>query len=292
VAIELREIDTVASAEPGQRCNDCSAPLAEDQRYCLNCGARTPGAGPRLAAVAPPSATPGAIAATERPRRWTDAPLTLGAAAAGIGLLLLVLIAGVLIGRSGDQNAKVAAAPPQVIRVAAPTSAATAAPATESFASDWPDGKKGFTVQLQTLANDSPVATVQSAKKAAGDKGAPGVGALNSDDFASLDSGQYVIYSGIYTKRPEAARALKKLKSNFPGARVIAVNDGGGGGGSAGGGKQKTVHKNQLKNLDKLSPQEYSKKSRKLPKTLKLPGKPPPKDNKKPGGGGGSETIG
>jgi len=47
-----------------------------------------------------------------------------------------------------------------------------------------------------------------------------------------------------------------------------------------------------LKKLSSVSAKDYSKQSKKLPKTLGTGGKPPPKDNKKPAGGGGFEEIG
>ena len=48
----------------------------------------------------------------------------------------------------------------------------------------------------------------------------------------------------------------------------------------------------QLKSLDNLSPEQYQKKSQKLPKTVGTGGKPPPKDNKPAAGGGDFQTIG
>lgn len=47
-----------------------------------------------------------------------------------------------------------------------------------------------------------------------------------------------------------------------------------------------------LKKLSKVSAKDYSKQSKKLPKTLGTGGKAPPKDHKKPAGGGGFEDIG
>ena len=41
--------------------------------------------------------------------------------------------------------------------------------------------------------------------------------------------------------------------------------------------------KDQLKELEGLSPKQYQEKAKKLPDTTKLPGKAPPKDDKKPG---------
>jgi hypothetical protein len=290
MTVDVRDPQTGFESDHAAACDECGAPLADDQRYCLNCGTRARSAGPRFGAL--PAYGP----ASEResptgPPRWTERPLTTGAAAAGLGVLALVLIAGVLIGGAGGDDSKVvASSPPQVITVAG---AGAATPAAEqSFTSDWTEGETGYTIELQTLPNDSPVADVEAAKKAASDKGAPEVGALSSDDFSSLDSGNYVIYSGVFAKRGAAARALKKLKNDFPDARIVKVDNGNAGGGGGATRKEKTVDKKELKNLEKLSPQEYQKKSKKLPDKLKLPGKAPPKDNKKPGGGGGGETIG
>ncbi len=123
------------AASPDDRvepCRECGAPLAADQRYCLNCGRRrgeprldfrrygsrpaatangersvngnaSPAAG---AAPVPASAAP----AEGKPQR-DYTPL---AAVGGIAVLGLMLLVGVLIGR-GDGNQ--ATAPPQVVRV-------------------------------------------------------------------------------------------------------------------------------------------------------------------------------
>jgi hypothetical protein len=102
----------------------------------------------------------------------------------------------------------------------------------------------------------------------------------------------------VFDTRKQATKALGRLKSKFPGAKVVKVSAGGGlasqGDPGALSGKKKsaTVGKKQLEQLKKLSPDQYQKKSRKLPDNTKLPGKAPPKDNKKPGGGGGGQVIG
>jgi hypothetical protein len=115
-----------ALGEVGETCRKCAAPLATDQRYCLNCGHRR--GGPRvdfheyLPADDPVamngSAPPGPAAASatappladERPQR-DYAPL---AAVGGIAVLGLMLLVGVLIGK-GDGGSS--SAPPQIVRV-------------------------------------------------------------------------------------------------------------------------------------------------------------------------------
>jgi hypothetical protein len=296
MTIEHEPLPPVAVDEPARPCATCGAPLARDQRYCLNCGERRHGFEPGFVDVIEARAR--RIAAMEVGVLPTAAgaprnPATLLA----VGAFALVGGLGVLIGSiAGGDDKQVAAAPAQVITVAAPPAGA-APTAAAKLTSDWPNGKDGFTVQLQRLDKDaSDVAAVDAAKAAAEAKGAADVGALDADDYSSLDGGSYVVYAGIYETRKQAAKGLRRLRKDFPRAKVIAVSAGGKGDAGALSGKKKeaTVGRNDLKKLQKLSPEEYQKKSRKLPDTTKLPGKAPPKDNKKPGGngGGGADVIG
>jgi hypothetical protein len=116
----------------GEPCATCGSPLAADQRYCLQCGARRAEARiafreilapPPQAVVPPPGVGVPAVApADEPPQRSGPAFL------AGLLCLLLALGVGVLIGRSGNDTPTAAApAPAQVITVggSAPAAAAT-----------------------------------------------------------------------------------------------------------------------------------------------------------------------
>lgn len=115
-------------------CSSCGAALAEDQRYCLNCGQRR--GSPRVdfrrhldqkaTATMEPAPPPGGAGASdaaapvapqpppEKPQR-DYAPL---AAAGGIAVLGIMLLIGVLIGR-GTGSGEESAAAPQVITVGA-----------------------------------------------------------------------------------------------------------------------------------------------------------------------------
>lgn len=103
----------------GEPCRECGAPLAADQRYCLNCGKRR--AEPRLdfrryvsAPEAP--ASNGAVPAPAQPAQPEEKPqrdYTPLAAVGGIAVLGAMLLIGVLIGK-GD-NGGTAAAPAPVI---------------------------------------------------------------------------------------------------------------------------------------------------------------------------------
>lgn len=301
--MERTEIpQTPRLGEEGEACLQCSTTLATDQRYCLNCGerraeARLPfmeilrgdGDGDRLREVEREVE----LAPVPPPSRLLTAPMGVAAMA----LLVLALGVGVLIGDDSEPQARPVALtqPAPVINVQAGGTPV----AEETFKSDWPEGEDGFTVQLQTLPKDgTDVAAVTAAKTAAEGQGAEDVGALDSDEYASLDGGEYVVYSGVFSKRAQAKKALKKLKKDFRDAKVVEVSGGVGdddaGDPDALSGKKKkaTVSRKQLEDLNKLSPAERQKRSLKLPDETKLPGKPPKKDKKKPGGGSDAETIG
>ena len=168
-----------------------------------------PGAQP---ASAGPPGTPPAPPSAAGPQGARNSTLTI---LAGVGVLMLAMGVGVLIGRSGSSPAQSAPAA-QVITVGSAGSGSTAAEA--SFASDWPSSRSGYTVELQTLPQaGTSVSAVEGAKAADAAKGAAGVGALRSEEFASLTAGTYVIYAGVDTTRAQALRALAGLRHSFPG---------------------------------------------------------------------------
>jgi hypothetical protein len=105
----------------GEPCRECGAPLAADQRYCLNCGKRrgeprldfrryaSGSANPASNGAAPPPAQP--TQPEEKPQR-DYTPL---AAVGGIAVLGAMLLIGVLIGK-GDNGGTAAAPPPVVVQ--------------------------------------------------------------------------------------------------------------------------------------------------------------------------------
>ena len=279
---------SVGGTEP---CASCGAPLADDQRYCLECGERraptssallagpTPGGGAQPAPIGPPPSGPpaaGQLAPAGAGARSGSAVAVI----AGVGVLLLAMGVGVLIGRSGSPRQS--AAPAQVISVGsasgAPTSTNASAP--PAFSDDWPAGTSGYTVQLQTLPQSgTPVSAIEAAKAAASAKGAKGVGALKSEDFSSLTAGSYVIYSGVYHKKAEAQKALRGMKTSFPGASVISVSSGGshasskaaGESAGASGGGSSLSHPappSVVQNLSKKKGKSYEEESKNLPNVI------------------------
>jgi len=212
----------------GEACAECGAALAADQRYCINCGRRR--ADPRVplpAAVAQPAGSkpPAAVPPDGRPSDVSPLGAVLGVALLG-GMLLI----GVLIGRGNDDET-----PAPVIQVGeSPAASTTTTTADEGsgaadgagagITSDWPSGTEGFTVELSTIskagATEESIDAVRSSAEA---QGAEDVGVLDSDLYPTLPPGNYVIYSGVYDTRSEAADRLKLVESSFPAAQVVEV---------------------------------------------------------------------
>jgi hypothetical protein len=252
----------------------------------------------------PPSGTAGA---TSSGRDWT--PIVALGGLVALGLMLAV---GVLIGKDGNGGGG-GTTPAPIVNVGSDTGGGSTTAsggnsvdtANTSFKSDWPAAKDGYTVELGSLPKQGTSADqVDAAKSDATDKGAPDVGALDSDDYRSLPPGNYIVYSGVYTSKADASKALKSLKSKFPDAKVVQVStkaSSGGSGSSSGGSLTSkgngssqapvTASDAQLQQLNSNSGSDYEKQSQKLPDTIKTEGKPPPTDNRDPGGGSGGGVV-
>jgi hypothetical protein len=87
----------------GDRCANCQAPLAPDQRYCVNCGERRGRARfsyDSVAAQAAPTAAAAAVPPRQpRPRASGGATLV-----AGVATLLIAMGVGVLIGHNSSST--------------------------------------------------------------------------------------------------------------------------------------------------------------------------------------------
>ena len=106
----------LVSSAVGDRCTNCQAPFASDQRYCVTCGERRGKARFNFAAPATPPPAPAPSPKRERaPRPSSGATLI-----AGVATLLLAMGIGFLIGNANNNNGttRAAAAAPQVITVA------------------------------------------------------------------------------------------------------------------------------------------------------------------------------
>jgi hypothetical protein len=121
-------------ATVADRCPNCDAPMAADQRYCTECGQRR--GQPRLPFM-DGRTRPAAVAAPAPGRRARMSPSA--ALIAGVCTLLLAMGVGVLIGQSGSDDQAATSAPAvQVVSVpgaaAAPADATAATRATAAAA--------------------------------------------------------------------------------------------------------------------------------------------------------------
>ena len=226
-----------------ERCDRCSAPVDEGQRYCVVCGTRNQRAADPVARYlavatsrsrAAKSARPaGAGAGAGAGRRRTAG---LGTAAV-IAVIPLAVALGVIVSRAGWGGdaaliAALKAQKPPVVTVtagpgAASSASAAAAATTSAVASTFSLGQ-GFAVELETLpAGTATGATVTAAERAASAQGAPAVGVIAGHAFTITPrpaAGADILYSGEFKTRGAATAALAKLKRRFPAALVIAVH--------------------------------------------------------------------
>jgi hypothetical protein len=289
------------------QCPKCRGLVAEDQSYCLSCGARQPNA--RFPASASghapggPAHGSGPSHPDEHPRDWT--PIV---AVGGLAAMALILVIGVLIGKSGQSTPKNAATP--IVTVAGNGGGPSANTATTAGANsgstsineDWPSGKDAWTVQLQTVPKSGATqGSVDSAKAAAKSKGASGVGVLDAANYNNIGS-DYIIYSGVYDSQAKANAALGNLKKSFSSAKVIHVTAAGGAAAAGGAGQGQAISQQQQQQgaaqIQKITSACSSgntaqcSKASKTTQPIATPGAPPPTDNKAPGGGsGGGQTF-
>jgi hypothetical protein len=159
-------------------CANCGAPLAADQRYCVECGERH--GDPRLPVMSGRQDLSAPALAPPPPRKGASRLARASANTAliaGVGTLLVALGVGVLIGRSSESNNQPAAsAAPQVVTIAG-GGAVAGAPAASSA--------------VPATTGDAPTAAAgKDAKaKAGGDKGKS---ASKSDSANAPASGKAV----------------------------------------------------------------------------------------------------
>jgi septal ring-binding cell division protein DamX len=198
------------AAQPERSCPRCGASLRPEQEWCLQCGT---GLGARVAA----------------PRGWRLPVAVVG------GLLALALIAVALAIVELSSDAEKVTTQPVPAATPAPTAAppaattpapsATPAPSTtpnpgaNSGLGDWPAGKTGFTIVLESSSTRS--AAQARGKELAGQ--GVSVGILDSSGYRTLTPNRFVVFSGQYATRAEAKSALAGLKSRFAGAQVKRV---------------------------------------------------------------------
>jgi hypothetical protein len=223
----------------GRQCPRCGAAMTDEQEWCLACGAAVgtrvvPAPGWRLpiaiagvivvvAAIAvavaiiqladdtdqvaqnPPAATP-QPAATPAPGATPDAT---------------TLTPEPTLPEASGQETPEPTATPEPTTTPEPSTTPEATGNAGSGDATWPSGKSGWTVVLSSDPSESEAK--DAAEQFAGD-GISGVGVLHSDNFSSLKSGYWVVFSGRYDSQSEASDALDGVDAKDAYIRRIVPN--------------------------------------------------------------------
>jgi hypothetical protein len=205
-----------AVAPEPDHCPRCGADVEPSQEYCLECGARLPSPHGVLPVLA------GAWRARLRwyPGDWIwTALVLLGVAAAATAIALVSVdddqpVAQPLVATS-DRPAPPVSRPRQVT---SPTPAVR--PKTKSNRPgrkpgtlvQWPLGRNAYTVVLGSYPSATGRETATSLARRASKAGLLDVGLLDSDNFASLHPGYYIVFSGVYESADDAASALSRAQ--------------------------------------------------------------------------------
>jgi hypothetical protein len=143
-----------------ERCVECGAPMAPDQRYCVECGERR---GERRfpAVLAAGDRTPAQASPPHRNRPRMSPSSTL---IAGVGTLLLAMGVGVLIGRSGtSSSAHGTGSGVQVVTVGG-SGSATSAPTTTTGPTSTTPGSAKSSSSKSAGASKSTAAKTKASK--------------------------------------------------------------------------------------------------------------------------------
>lgn len=231
-------------------CPRCGAPHDLYQEYCLECGARLPGA-----------QIPAAFVRTEM---WSrDSPAWLWAAL--LALFFVALVAGAIAAVAATKDdgkgrlvvptgvgttATVGTIDPGTQTIGSTASVETiTGPTTQTIATldtstlttgttsttvtttpsgnirSWPPGKEGYTVVLASVETSKGRDDAERKANQAIANGLTDVGILNSSDFLTLNAGYYVVFKGVYDTAAAAQSDLATARaSGFPLAYVREVS--------------------------------------------------------------------
>ena len=223
----------------GAGCPRCGARRDAGQEYCIECGLKLPPTGGMLARARStwirhvgwyPGdwAWPAALALVLAAAGATAAILSTQTARSSTADDVLVATRGepVPVGMPAQATASSSIDTSTLPTPPEPTTT-TAKPRAQAQArTQWPAGKEGWTVVLESVpATASGRKTaLKRANRAAG-AGLPEVGLLVSSRYATLHPGYLAIFSGVFDARDEAESNLRAAKSaGFPGAYVREIS--------------------------------------------------------------------
>jgi hypothetical protein len=227
-------------APPVEECPRCGADTRAGQEYCLDCGLRL--------SAAESGVVPHLAAAWQRRLPWYPGDWIWPA---GFGLVLAIAgaVFAILYSHHGGSRSTIVAttsvqsvpttAPPATDTggtppVATPTvkvdtsqanlqppgnatttpRATPAKPKPSGGLAQWPAGRNGYTVVIESLPSGGggQASALRKARQAAA-AGLPQVGVLDSGKFSSLHPGYAVVFSGVYSSLAQAQTAANAAAS-------------------------------------------------------------------------------
>jgi hypothetical protein len=93
-------------------------------------------------------------------------------------------------------------------------------PTEPSSGGDWPAGQTAWTAILSSLGNEAAAIAAKSKLEGQGEP----AGVLFSSDFADLQPGFWVVFSGTYSSRDPAIDQATRLRPQFPGAYAREIS--------------------------------------------------------------------
>ena len=175
-------------------CPTCNSPLAGDEIFCLQCGTRL---------VPEPEPRPS----------WTVPTVIIG----GIALLAVAGVFFALEQVESDAERE-ATKPARVVE----TPSQRAGGGRPAHVAAWPEGDSAFTVVLARAPDE---ASARAQATAALSAGVP-VGVLDSDRYPTLEPGAWMLFTGRFQSRDDAAAEAARYKtSGFPKAQARFVSE-------------------------------------------------------------------
>jgi hypothetical protein len=216
-----------AARDAAGLCPRCGEPFDAEQEYCLECGLRLPWESPVFTKL-----TARAARRTRfLPGDWVW-PAILAAVVAAGGAAVAIAVTrddagahdeAVAVATGGNPPASPEPAalptPPEPGtggRTSTRPPAQARPPARRAGLIRWPRGRNGWTIVLVSLPQSGGGARARETANAALERGLREVGILDSNLWASLHPGYYVVFTGVYASPEEAAGALQRAKAAYP----------------------------------------------------------------------------
>jgi hypothetical protein len=201
----------------GGDCPRCGARYEPLQEYCIECGLRLPlerGIGPAVGRA-------WRLEVSRYPGGWLWVVLVL------FGLTVLATAAAILASDEGESAVRTIVAtegaptvepPTPTVTAFTPTTTAprrtTTRPARQAGPIEWPEGRSGHTVIVDSVPTTRGREAALRVARAAIAAGLPRVGVLDSSQYASLRPGYFVVFSGLYETEDEALAAVESAVAN------------------------------------------------------------------------------